>query len=209
MAEASASVLIIQFAREPVPGQVKTRMLPHLSPDEACKLHSDLVLWSCRRLLSSSLAPVQLHVAGDKRHRVFEQCQAMGVSKILEQRGADLGQRMYRAISAALTVHEKVVLVGSDCPGIDADYVGSALRALDRVPLVLGPAEDGGYVLIGATQIDWLLFEGVNWGSAAVLSQTLERLARLDWEFEELDCSRDIDRPEDLPAWEAIRTQTA
>ena len=205
MADSRSKALIIQFSREPVPGQVKTRMLSGLSAAEACQLHCELVLWTCGSLVDSALAPVQLCVAGDATHGLFAQCQDLGISEVIEQRGADLGERMYLAMSDALQRYQKVIVVGSDCPALDSDYLSSALEALDRVPVVLGPAEDGGYVLIAATRIDASLFAGVSWGSDRVLSQTRERLEQLCWDFEALGSLADVDRPEDVPAWEKIR----
>ena len=97
-------VLLIQFSRAPQPGQVKTRMLPHLSAEQACDLHCELTRWTCRQLLGSELGAVELSVTGDRDHPLFAECQAMGVNRVLRQRGADLGQRMYNALRCGLAV---------------------------------------------------------------------------------------------------------
>lgn len=196
--------LFIQFAREPIPGKVKTRMQALLSAEQACALHCDLLRWTCNTLCGAQMADVELWVSENKRHPVFEQCSALGVSERRTQRGADLGQRMYHAICDGLARYHKVILVGSDCPAIDAEYLGTALQALDKGALVLGPATDGGYVLIGATRIQPALFQGVYWGQDSVFTQTVERAAELGETWTQLKTLSDIDRPEDLVLWEEI-----
>lgn len=196
--------LFIQFAKEPVPGLVKTRMQPALSAEQACALHTDLLLWACRTLCESKQADVQLWVSGERNHSAFEACVALGIDGLLGQGGGDLGDRMFRAISKSLSHYRKVILVGSDCPQIDTDYLRCALLALDHEPLVLGPAADGGYVLIGATAIQATLFEGVSWGTEAVFAETVQRIEAQGIGWSQLEPLADIDRPEDLSVWEAL-----
>jgi rSAM/selenodomain-associated transferase 1 len=197
--------LIIQFAKLPIPGQVKTRMLSSLSPIEACELHSELMLWTCRTLTGANLADVELWLSGGSEHASIRACQDLGITAVQTQKGSDLGARMFHAISDGLLRYRKLVLVGSDCPAIDEAYLADALTALDTESLVLGPASDGGYVLIGATHIDASLFQGVSWGSGSVLAQTRERIVASGRSWSELGSLPDIDRPEDLPLWEAIK----
>jgi uncharacterized protein len=202
--------LFIQFARSPVAGKVKTRMMPHLTPAQACELHSELVLWTCRMLINSGLGAVELAVAGDAAHPLFERCRALGLSALTAQVGNDLGENMYSAIRHGLARYDAVVLVGSDCPALDKDYLLKALGALERSALVLGPAVDGGYVLIGARQVCPQLFAGIPWGTAHVYNETAVRLQQLGWQWQALAPLEDIDRPEDLPLWQAVcntRTQ--
>lgn len=196
--------LFIQFARSPLVGAVKTRMTPYLSPQQACDLHQALVLWTCRTLVAAKLGAVELAVAGDSVRPLFKECMELGLTALTQQQGEDLGENMYCAIAQGLSRYEKVVLVGSDCPSLDESYLAAALAALERVPLVLGPADDGGYVLIGARQIVPALFEGIAWGGADVFASTVERLRQLGWRWEELASLPDIDRPEDLPIWQAL-----
>ena len=197
--------LLIQFARSPQPGRVKTRMIPHLSAQQACDLHCELLLWTTRQLVNSRQGDVQLAVAGSLTHAVFRRCAALGSVVLTPQIGCDLGARMYHALRRGLQRYAQVVLVGSDCPGIDARYLREAVDALGGKPLVLGPAVDGGYVLIGARQINPQLFEEVAWGSAQVYRQTVQRLRRLGLAWTELPPRADVDRPADLPAWYALR----
>lgn len=200
-ASAHESALLIQFAREPVEGAVKTRLIGELGPRGACQLHCELVQWTCNTLLAAELADVELAVAGSTGHALFAACLARGVQRLTRQRGEDLGERMYNAMVDGLARYQRVLLVGSDCPAIDASYLEQALRALDRVPVVLGPALDGGYVLIGARQVESGMFRGVPWGGDTVYAQTLLRLRDLGLPWAELPALADIDRPADLVHW--------
>ena len=198
------TLLLIQFARSPRAG-VKSRMVPALSPTEACDLHCELTRWTCRRLLASGLGAVVLAVEGDVRHPLFARCLSLGVSRIAVQRGTDLGQRMFNAISDGLQQHARVLLVGSDCPAIDTFYLAQACTALDSTPVVLGPATDGGYVLIGARAVTEEIFRDIPWGGEQVCARTRLALQRAGLAWTELPALPDIDRPEDLPVWERIK----
>lgn len=199
------SLLLIQFARAPQEGRVKTRMLPHLSAARACELHCELTLWTCRQLLDSHLGDVELSVAGETHHALFSRCLEMGVSRVSQQHGDDLGQRMYNAMQSGLSQYHCVILVGSDCPGIDPDYLRLAVEGLHTASVVVGPAMDGGYVLLGARSITEDIFRQMPWGSDQVYVKTGNALARAGLDWVELPYLTDIDRPEDLPVWEALR----
>ena len=196
--------LLLQFAREPVPGEVKTRMLPVLDAEAACALHVSLLTHTARQMAAVPRCERELWVAGDPAHPALRQALAGG-ARPRRQVGADLGERMHYALRMALQRVPRAVLVGSDCPGLDAAYIEDAFTALATADLVLGPALDGGYVLIGGRRIDQRLFEGVSWGTGEVLAQTLARADALRWTVALLAPRRDIDRPGDLAAWERAR----
>ncbi len=200
----SGTVLLIQFARAPVVGKVKTRMLPHLSAEQACELHCELAEWTTRQLLLFEEGELELAVAGDTSHALFSRCRALGVTRVSQQCGENLGQRMYHALRGGLVEFESVILVGSDCPEIDVAYLRQAVEALQHADVVLGPATDGGYVLIGARAISAALFEGIPWGSDQVYASTLAALADTALSCAQLRPLNDIDRPEDLHRWHAL-----
>ena len=202
------SLLLVQFARSPQEGHVKTRMMPHLSASEACDLHCKLTLWTCGQLLDCGLGVVELSVAGDTDQPLFRQCEAMGIARLTTQHGSDLGERMSNAMVHGLATYEYVILVGSDCPSIDVSYLEQAVEALQTASVVVGPATDGGYVLIGARQVKDEIFQGIPWGSDQVYTQTRLALTRSGLTWAELPYLADIDRPEDLPLWEALQRDT-
>jgi len=189
---------LLIFAREPIAGQVKTRLIPALGPVDAARLY--------RRMLDDTLA-IAAEMPGI-RSEVWIDGQAAASSivasaRILgighaEQRGPDLGRRMYNALRQALDLAVRAVLIGTDCPMIDRDYLEAAFAALSDRDIVIGPAADGGYVLIGARRVDPWLFDGLPWGSDRVLAQTRDRLHDLGWSWSELATLIDVDRPGDL-----------
>lgn len=202
------SVLFIQFARSPVEGKVKTRMIPALGARGACQLHCDLVRWTSRILVNAGLGPVQLAVAGNTLHPLVQQCRDMGIAEVVPQSGTGLGERMFTALDEALERFERVILVGSDCPGLDDAYLSRAVDSLQQASVVLGPAEDGGYVLIGARQVSREMFAAIDWGSSQVYAQTLARLQDIGCDWLSLPAQVDIDRPEDIVHWESLRDST-
>lgn len=194
-------LLLIQFARVPRVGQVKTRLIPALGEEGACVLHDQLMQHCCQQLVRAGLGSVELWLdAPAQEHAGVMACVEQGAS-LRQQQGEDLGERMYRALQDGLSRYRSVILVGSDCPAIDKAYLVQARQALVTRPVTLGPAVDGGYVLIGARQIHEDVFRDVEWGSSGVLKKSLANLARLGWEVGLLSALADIDRPEDLPQW--------
>ncbi|MCK5335562.1 MAG: TIGR04282 family arsenosugar biosynthesis glycosyltransferase, partial [Gammaproteobacteria bacterium] len=126
---------------------------------------------------------------------------------LLNQPGGDLGQKMSTALFNALLDYKKVVLIGADIPAIDSDYIQQAFTMLDQDTTVIGPAEDGGYVLIGLTKPQPAIFESIDWGSSKVLQQTIEQL---EPEIPVLlDTLWDVDRPEDVERFKKLLIFTA
>ncbi len=188
---------ILIFARAPLAGEVKTRLIPALGKEGAARLQARLLEQILGMALESRLAPVQLWCTPDTTHPVFQKAELDGVS-LHTQQGDDLGRRMQHALDAALQESTRAVLIGTDCPAMNPDYLSSAIEALRNHDVVLGPAEDGGYVLIGTHRPGIDIYKGVEWGTHRVLQQTraLLRQARIGWQ--ELATLWDVDRPEDL-----------
>lgn len=192
------SHLIIQFSKEPKLGQVKTRLSSVLNATQRNQLHCQLTQWTSQQL--QQLGNLELWVAGDIENPFFKHLSQEYSVTVREQRGENLGERMSNAFEDGIARAEKVIIVGSDCPFISADYFQQALNALKEADVVLGPANDGGYVLIGLRQLQPQLFEGINWGSDTVLNETLAKLNRSQASYSLLESLSDIDRPEDLKA---------
>ena len=188
--------MIIVFARAPVPGRAKTRLVPRLGEWGAARLHARLVGHALRMARAADCGPVELHLAA--RHSMFRG------TKI--QRGADLGERMLRAMAEGLRRHRTVILIGSDCPALTARDPRRAERLLKGgCDVVLAPAEDGGYALIAARRVSRRLFAGVPWGGETVYEETLRRLEALGWRWRALRTVWDVDRPQDLERLRALR----
>jgi len=188
------------FAKAPVPGRVKTRLVPALGERAAAELHRQLAERTLCTALAAGLGPVELWCAPGTDDAFFAACARQYGISLRAQGEGDLGIRMGRALEHALMGGSSGLLIGSDCPVLTAEYLREAAAGLaGGNDAVFGPAEDGGYVLIGlARKPSAQLFEDIAWGTATVMQETRARLARLDWRWRELAALWDVDRPEDL-----------
>ncbi|UTA49434.1 TIGR04282 family arsenosugar biosynthesis glycosyltransferase [Simiduia sp. 21SJ11W-1] len=190
--------IIIQFAKLPRAGHVKTRMQPVLTTAQSCALHQALLAHSFETVQRWSAAkPGWGHCLAvtDPEDAHWGRFQA----PLWAQPEGDLGARMAAAVRWGKDQGAGCVLIiGSDCPGLGSDYLNKAAEALEGgAPLVVGPAADGGYVLIGMREPQ-AVFGDVHWGSDKVLAQTLARAKHLNLHVHHLPTLDDIDRPEDL-----------
>ncbi len=185
------------FAKAPTPGAVKTRLASVLGADAAASLHAGLVRHALSAAVQARIGPVTLWCAPDASHPFFARCgEQFGVA-LAGQGDGDLGARMQSAFAQAARDERRLVLIGSDCPVLAAPHVRRALEALAAHDAVFVPAEDGGYVLVGLARPVPGLFDGIAWGTAAVMTQTRERLAAAKASWLELETLWDVDRPED------------
>lgn len=196
-----ASALVMQFSKWPEAGRVKTRLMPELGAEGAMEAHIRLSLAVLDNLVASGyivrfLWDRELKSTPEGATPVLERLEAHGVAQALQQ-GDVLGERMLQALEAGLGGFGKAMIVGSDCPSVDADYVRTAVAALDEVDVVLGPSEDGGYVLIGARRVIPGMLADVAWGTDKALSQTCDRLTQANVSFRLLPQRWDVDEPED------------
>ena len=191
---------VLLFAKAPVPGQVKTRMIPALGADGAAGLHARLLRETVVRLSAAAVAPLELWCAPDTRHALFGELAELHGLTLHQQRGDGLGERLLGASADALGRADSVALIGSDCPELGAAYLAQAFDALRStgVDAVLGPAADGGYVLLALRRAEPPLFTEMPWGGDQVAAITRERMAALGWRWRELPVLRDVDRPPDL-----------
>ncbi|MFB1487357.1 MULTISPECIES: TIGR04282 family arsenosugar biosynthesis glycosyltransferase [unclassified Thiocapsa] len=189
---------ILIFAKAPIPGQVKTRLIPTLGPAGAAELACDLLERLVGRLSLARLARLELWCSPDPEHPLFRDLAESAGVALRTQRGEDLGERLSAAAADALGRADAVLLVGADIPELDADYCASALAALADSDAVLGPAEDGGYVLLGLKAPAPGLFGNMPWGGDRVAAITRGRIASIGWRCPELPILWDLDRPEDV-----------
>ena len=192
------------FARAPVRGQVKTRLAATIGEDAALVAHETLVTSTLLRLAGVEEYTLMLWLAGDPRNITVQGWAARFGVPVLQQRGDDLGSRMSSALGHMLESASRALVVGCDCPAIDRDYVLEALAALEKNELVLGPAEDGGYGLVGLKREVPGLFEGVAWGTSGVLDDTLRNAAALDLSVAVLRTIWDVDTAADWERFERL-----
>ncbi len=197
---------LVIFAKAPIPGEVKTRLCPPLTPDEAATLHGSFVLDMLER---SKLAVAKLQLPFHRYlacapsselvfFKIMEERQ--GVS-LLDQVGEDLGQRMHRTfVDLFAKDYTQVILVGTDVPTLPLSVYQEALAILGRSDVVLGPALDGGYYLIGLTKQAEELLTGVPWSTDHVLAVTQQKAKALGLSVGLTTAWRDVDTMTDLQA---------
>jgi rSAM/selenodomain-associated transferase 1 len=186
------------FARAPVAGSVKTRLIPLLGADGAAALHQCLVEHSLAIARESGLGRVELWCTPDTSGHFFESCGERFGASLHRQCTGNLGARMLDAIEDGLGRARHVLLIGSDCPSLSAADLRISARALrEGRNAVFCPAEDGGYMLVGLSRAMPALFEAMSWGTGTVMEETRQRLRKLGWHWHELPPHWDVDRPED------------
>ncbi len=202
------SVALIQFAKRPISGLVKTRLIPALGEQQAAMVHRQLMELTLKLLCDTK--PGQVQLWWDLAWDDSEFISGLKLRQTLitaVQSGGDLGNRMYQALRAQLEHAGKVILVGSDCPVLSADYLEAALSQLDSHDIVLGPAEDGGFVLIGARRLAEGCLTGIVWGVGSVLEETKAKAESFGLSVGLLEPLWDVDVLEDYQRWLAIRSQ--
>ena len=191
--------VVLVFQRNEVLGKVKTRLAAGVGEELAMEIYRYLlnktylafkeITVPVTTYFSEFIPENPIHSAENKQLQV----------------GGDLGERMRNAFVAHLeSGMEKVVLIGTDCPSLEGTHILQAFEALEHSDLVLGPARDGGYYLIGMKRRADFLFEGITWSSELVLSQTLTLAAEQGLQSSLLPILEDIDSPED---WERYCSQ--
>ncbi len=195
-----SDVCVIQFAKLPQYGRVKTRMQPRLSAEEALQLHCDLVRHTFENLRKPDEWDFQLWVSARGVSPDFFDTLVGQTSVPVEvQQGDDLGARMGHSLEQVLQSYSLVIIVGSDCPSLDVSRLQELVKVLrNDVSAALIPADDGGYVALGLSRFSGALFRNVDWGTDQVYDQTVAHLRGLNWPFFEANSLADIDRPEDL-----------
>ncbi|MXO89176.1 DUF2064 domain-containing protein [Altererythrobacter aestuarii] len=179
---------IALFAKYPAAGAAKTRLIPALGPEGAAQVHRLLVERTIATIRHSGL-PFAVYFSGAPRED-FAAWLGDDVA-LVEQGEGDLGDRLTRVAAPA-------ILLGADIPGLTPRHLQQAASALDRSDAVVGPAQDGGYYLLGFRQRLPFLFTDMEWGTASVLDHTLARLKAQNIAFTLLDMLADCDRPADL-----------
>ncbi|MFL0809622.1 MAG: TIGR04282 family arsenosugar biosynthesis glycosyltransferase [Agarilytica sp.] len=187
---------IVQFVKSPIVDSVKTRMQPTLSENAAKALHVNLAHHVAKVLSHYKHANTELWSSAECE---FSKNMAQTYSiPLFSQTQGDLGARLKHAAQEALSRHQAVVIVGSDCPFLDNNYLDILLRKLHNHELVIGPASDGGYVAIAFKEFYPSLFENITWGGDQVFLQTLQAADVLSLSCATMTGLSDIDRPEDL-----------
>ena len=194
------STAVIVFAKAPVAGLAKTRLIPALGADGAAQLAERLLHHTLHQVLALPAIHRELCVTPTLHHPAFDRVRETAADRlqITLQGDGDLGERMHRALSRVLAVHSKALLIGTDAPSLDTRRLEAACLALDRHQAVFVPALDGGYALVGLTRPVPTLFERMTWSTPRVMQDTRDRARAIGLSWTEMDPVPDLDEPADL-----------
>lgn len=192
------NIHIIIFAKAPLAGFAKTRLIPALGEQGAAQLAQHLFDYAIQEALAADLGSVELCLTPSLKHDCWNSFNLPKTLIITEQGEGDLGKRMARASEKALSYNQGVLLMGTDCPEVDRYYLRLAAEELSCHDACLTPVSDGGYALMGLNAFHSTLFDNIPWSTEKVSSLTLERFRYLDWQVAHLKELHDIDEPEDL-----------
>jgi uncharacterized protein len=186
---------IVIFAKAPVAGKVKTRLIPALGAEGAAKLAREMLERTVEEAVASGLA---VELCADPEPEHADWLTHKPELPASSQGEGDLGERLARAARRVIHGGEAVILIGTDSPNLDRDRLREAAEHLERYETVIHPTADGGYALLGLRRFDPSLFTGIAWSTPSVTETTIERIRALGWSLHIGETLRDIDEPADL-----------
>jgi uncharacterized protein len=183
---------IVIFAKQPVPGRVKTRLVPALGAEGAARLAREMLERTIEEALATGFT---VELCGEPAAARWHEPRP-GLTLTAQGEG-QLGERLARAAERVVG-DDRILLIGSDCPELDRRLLRAAAGALEGHDAMLHPAHDGGYALLGLKRFDRSIFEGIDWSTSAVAAQTMAKIDALGWSLHVGETLRDVDEPEDL-----------
>lgn len=218
MSDVQPSNHVLIFTKYPIAGYAKTRLIPAVGAERAAEISRMLThraINTARSFLKCSPHPATLRIhlasstqqSADLSEEWLGQPDSRSVSResFHEQKDGDLGQRLSAAFAASFEDGAgKALVIGADIPEIDADLLIEAFQRLEGVDLVVGPAADGGYYLLGMKKLHLRLFENIPWSTEVVYAITIAKAEEMGLSVFNLRTLRDVDLPEDLPYFEEV-----
>ena len=198
MNEQCNGLRIVVFAKAPLPGQAKTRLIPALGPDAAAALALRMLHETLAQALAAGCASVELCASPAPGIAAWAGVELASTVCWIDQGEGDLGARMARAAQRVIAAGDAVLLIGTDCPALDASVLKLAAAALRSSDAVMVPSADGGYALLGLTRFHPSVFDDIIWSTPSVAAVTRARLAALGWNTQLLAELHDIDEAADL-----------
>ena len=196
---------LIIFAKAPAPGYAKTRLIPELGEQGAADLHKAL----CLRTIGQNIYPAEwdtlLWCAPNQNAEFFQEIKEAYNLELFDQPEGDLGHKMSKAFERVLEQYDQAVIIGTDCPVMEAARVRQAFAALSEgFAAVINPAEDGGYVLLGLKSPQAIAFEDIKWGGSDVFLHTRQRMEEAGLSCKELELLWDVDDANDFRRYQAL-----
>lgn len=188
---------LLVFVKYPAPGKVKTRLGRQLGEDRSCRLYTVFVEWTLQRLARLRHMDCTIFFSPAEEADRFPAWLG-GHYRYLAQPEGDLGARLRFGFETLLPTYSRVIAIGTDSPDLPLHYIEEADISLQNHPLCIGPSEDGGYYLIGMTQLYPPLFENIPWSTDSVFAETIHRARQENIPFKQLPSWYDIDTVEDI-----------
>ena len=186
---------VIIFVKNPELGKVKTRLSATIGNEKALEIYKELLAHTLMSV-KEIMADVFIYFSDSIDENIFE-FENIFLKKV--QKGDNLGERMSNAFKEVFDLwYDDVIIIGTDCPGLDLNLLENAFLQLDNVDVVIGPAEDGGYYLLGMKKHYAKLFENINWSSSSVLQTTLDNCNKNKLTHTLLSILSDVDEEKDL-----------
>jgi uncharacterized protein len=194
----NSETCVVVFAKAPIAGFAKTRLIPALGAQGAANLALGLLQLALQNAMDSHPKSVELCVTPDPNYPVFIKLAQQHAIDVTQQAQGNLGERMHHAFLRVLNNYPTAILMGTDAPGLTACLIEQAQSALLTHDAVFVPALDGGYALVGLCRPCPELFDNIPWSTAGVMEQTRIRAIHAGLSWHELPAVGDIDEPDDL-----------
>ena len=192
------STTLIIFAKSPIPGKVKTRLTPHITPTEAAELYKAFIADIIFNAHKLKCERITLAYTPSDAEATFHSICGQSVN-YLPQKGDNLGERMKNAFKHAFDKGStRAVIIGTDSPTLPLSYIQKAFGVLKEVPITIGPTFDGGYYIIGLSEQNDAIFDGIDWSTSKVFDQTLTRIQAINKQLYVLPPWYDVDTPDNL-----------
>lgn len=186
---------LLLFTKNLIAGKVKTRLAATIGNDAAMHVYKQLVQHTCNTSKTIKSTKIVFYSDFVDQQDLWS---PVDFEKAIQSRG-ELGERMQQAFDQTFKKDfHRVLIMGTDCPGISESIINNAFAALNTVDVVIGPAEDGGYYLLGMKQVHPILFEGISWSTSLVLEQTINGCQKQNLTYQLLDLLADVDEEKDL-----------
>jgi len=193
------------LCKAPIPGFAKTRLIPHLGEMDTARFQEEMVSHAVITALDASVGPVELWCNPDESHPFFGKIMKKYPVRLSPQPPGDLGTRLHTCASVALLGADSVILMSTDCPIMPTYYLEEAAAALARdCDVVLGPSEEGCFVLLGLKHAKEEIFSDIPWGTSLVLTETCARIKQLGWRSHTLATLWDVNTPATYQRWRLI-----
>lgn len=192
---------VIIFAKNPVPGNVKTRIGKFLGYDYSCQIYEAMLLDLIEKMRIQNSWSCHFYIYPPEETKSFSDAYNLSSDCVFPQQGSDLGMRMYNSFLEQINLGaDEIICIGSDIPAISLDHIYSAFNILSNSESVIGPAADGGYYLIGIRKeiVSSAYFSGIKWSSCSVFSDTVDRIESMGFTHKSINTLRDLDDLSDL-----------